>query len=106
MHVKIYQITSTSFNLFWGLPQGSLIGRMLYIIGSEVSEENKYKYFDDLTVLDPVNIKDKLIPYDVIQYVPSDMAVGQMFLPQNAYQSQDINNQILPWTTKNLMKIN
>ena len=111
MHVKMNQKISTTFDLFGGSPQGSLIGQILYIIGSddsaeEVPEENKYKYIDDLAVLDPVNIKDKLIPYDLVQHVPSDMAVGQMFLPQNAYQSQEINNQISEWTTRNLMKIN
>ena len=41
-----------------------------------------------------LNIRDKLIPYDAFQHVPSDIAFGQQILPQNAYQSQEMYNQL------------
>jgi hypothetical protein len=111
MQVKMNQHTSKSYDLVGGAPQGSLLGQLLYIIGSddsaeEVPEENKFKYIDDLAVLDPVNVKNKTTPYDIFEHVPSDIAVGEMFLPAEQFRSQEINDQISTWTSDNLMKIN
>ena len=111
MQVKMNQHTSSSYDLIGGGPQGSLIGQLLYIIGSddvaeEVEEEDKYKYIDDLVVLDAINIEGKLEDYDVIQHVPSDISTEQKFLPSQTFKSQDINNSIAKWTSDNLMKIN
>jgi hypothetical protein len=70
MQVKLNQHTSLSFDLVGGAPQGSIIGMLLYIIGSddvvdEVANEDKYKYIDDMAVLDSVNTEDKLENYNV-----------------------------------------
>ena len=59
MQVKINKHTSSSYDLIGGSPQGSLIGQLLYIIGSddlahEVPEEDQYKYVDDLATLEAV----------------------------------------------------
>ena len=71
MQVKINQQTSSSYDLIGGGPQGSLIGQLLYIIGSddvaeEIPDDDKYKYIDDLAVLDTV-VKpgEKLVHYNV-----------------------------------------
>ena len=108
---KIYQKTSSSHNLIGGLPQGSLIGQLLYIIGSDdvaavIEEEDKFKYIDDLAVLDAIDVKGKLKDYDVWQHVPSDIATEERFLAASAGKSQDINNSIAAWTLSNKMKIN
>ena len=108
---KIYQKTSSSHNLIGGLPQGSLIGQLLYIIGSDdvaadIEEEDKFKYIDDLAVLDAIDVKGKLKDYDVWHYVPSDIATEEKFLAASAGKSQDINNSIAAWTLSNKMKIN
>ena len=62
MQVKINKHTSSSYDLIGGSPQGSLIGQLLYIIGSddlahEVPEEDQYKYVDDLATLKAVKTK-------------------------------------------------
>ena len=112
MQVKMNQHTSSSYDLIGGGPQGSLIGQLLYIIGSddvaeEVPEDDKYKYIDDLAVLDAVkNPGDKLEEYNVHQHVPSDVATEERFLPSTTFKSQTINNSIADWTMKNKMKIN
>ena len=111
MQVKLNQHTSSSYDLVGGAPQGSIIGMLLYINGSddvvyEVANEDKYKYIDDLAVLDTVNTEDKLEHYDVWQHVPSDVATNQRFLPSSTYKSQDINNSISKWTQENKMRIN
>ena len=111
MEVTLNKYTSKSYDLIGGGPQGSLIGQLLYIIGSDdvaddVTPEDKYKYIDDLVVLDHVQIEDKLIEYNVFQHVPSDFPTGGRFLPSTTFKSQNINNSIAKWTEENKMVIN
>ena len=111
MQVKMNGCTSSSHDLIGGSPQGSLIGQLLYIIGSDdsaedVPDQDKFKYIDDLASLDAVSITDKLVDYDCLQHVPSDISTGIRFLPSNTYRSQSMNESISAWTKDNLMKIN
>ena len=82
-----------------------------YIIASddvaeEVATEDKYKYIDDLAVLDYVDIEDKVVDYNVWEHVPSDISTFERFLPSTTFKSQAINNSIAKWTVENKMKIN
>ena len=57
--------TSQAHDLIGGGPQGSILGQFLYIIGSddtadEVPEQDKFKYVDDLGVLELIETKEKL----------------------------------------------
>ena len=85
MQGKMNNQTSSSYDLIGGSPQGSLIGQLLYIIGSddaaeEVPEEDKFKYVDDLATLDSVKTKEQLqLPSDgpdsrgdLLIYITSD----------------------------------
>ena len=47
-----------------------------------------------------------LVEYDCYQHVPSDIGTDQLFLPPEAFQTQDNLNHISKWTEDNLMKIN
>ena len=76
MEVKMNGKTSKPFDLIGGGPQGSLVGQLLYIIASddaaeEVPDDDKYKYMDDLSLLEAIKVKDKLIEYDVKAHLPS-----------------------------------
>ena len=111
MQVKMNGHTSTILDLVGGGPQGSIIGQLLYIVGSDdvaedVPEDDKFKYIDDLSITEAVQTNNKLIQYDVWQHVPSDIATGQSFLPPDTFKSQQYNNQISDWTDRNKMKIN
>ena len=111
MEVKMNQHSSKSHDLIGGSPQGSILGQLLYIIGSDdvaeqVPEEDKYKYIDDLAVLDAVNIKVNLREYDFLHHVPSDIPPEQRFLAPSTFKSQGINDQVSEWTIANKMKIN
>ena len=75
-------------------------------MSEEVPEDDKYKYIDDLAVLDAVKTSDKLIEYDVWQHVPSDIATNEKFLAPSTFKSQTTNDLIQTWTTSNKMKIN
>ena len=66
MQVKMNKATSTSYDMVGESPQGSLLGQLLYVIGSDdvaqdVPEEDQFKYVDDLATLDTVFIKEKLM---------------------------------------------
>ena len=98
-------------DLIGGGPQGSLIGHLLYIIGSddvaeEVIEEDKFKYVDDLSALEALIDKQNLIEYDFSQHVASDIEVGQHFITPSTFKTQETNNQISRWTEENNMKLN
>ena len=102
--------TSSFYDLIGGGPQGSLIGQVLYIIGSDdaaedVPEEDKFKYVDDHITLEAVNVNENLVEYDMHSHVPSDIAIGERFLAQETLKSQEYNNSLSLWTTNNKMKI-
>ena len=102
---------STPLDLVGGGPQGSLIGQLLYIIASddvaeEIPEEDKFKYIDDLLSVEAQFMDGKLVAYDILQHVPSDVAVGQQFLPQITFKTQAYNDAIFDWSQKNKMILN
>jgi hypothetical protein len=111
MQVKMNGKTSSNLDLIGGGPQGSIIGQLLYIIASndvvqDIPNDDKFKYIDDLSIVEEVRHKPNLMEYDVLQHVPSDVATGQRFLPHSTFKTQDINNQITQWTEQNKMKLN
>jgi hypothetical protein len=102
---------STTLGLVGGGPQGSLIGQLLYIIASNnvvesVPEDLKFKYIDDLSIVEALSHKEDLIDYDVFKHVPSDVATTERFLPATAFKTQGINEEISDWTDTSKMKLN
>ena len=71
-----------------------------------VEKEDRFKYIDDLTILEVLCLTGILIEYDFHQHVPSDVGTDQLFLPPDQFQTQESINQITSWTKENLMKIN
>ena len=87
MSVKFNQKESKIFTLIGGGPQGSQAGQASYIISSDdnayhITEEDRYKYCDDLSLLELVVLADILIEYEFTQHVASDVNIGQRFLNQ------------------------
>ena len=111
MKVKFNGEMSEFLTLIGGGPQGTLLGQIEYLVQSNdnadiVSSNDRFKYIDDLSVLQLVCMAGLLIEYDFTQHVASDIAVGDKFLPVTAYQSQDTLDFISNWTNENLMQIN
>ena len=74
---------STPLYIIGGGPQGSLIGQLLYLIASddvaeEIPEEDQFKYIDDLTAVEAQFTDGKLVDYDVLQHVPSDVVIRRL----------------------------
>ena len=111
MQVKMNNQKSQILDLVGGGPQGSIIGQLLYIIASndvieDVSNEDKFKYIDDISVLDAVNHRHQLVNYNALQHVPSDIAVDEKYLPPESLKTPAINKEISDWTTSNKMRLN
>ncbi len=111
MKVKLQGTISTVRKLIGGSAQGSLLGGTQYIVASnnvaaDVSVENKYRYFDDIEILDLILLSNILVDYDFKSRVASDIGIGHKFLPPQSYNMQAHLNNIISWTDTNCMKLN
>ena len=103
MQVKFNGELSEFLELIGGGPQGTLLGQIEYLVQSNdnadiVSPDDRFKYIDDLSVLQLLCLSGLLIDYDFHQHVPSDVGVDDQFLPAEHYQLQDSLNHISNWT--------
>ena len=111
MKVKFNGEISEEHSLIGGGPQGTLLGGLEYLVQSNdnvenVDVEDKFKYVDDLSILELLFLTGILVEYDYINHVPSDIGVDQLYLPSEECKTQDNLDQITNWTSENLMQIN
>jgi hypothetical protein len=111
MKVKFNGEESDELLLIGGGLQGTLFGLIEYLVQSNdnadsVNEEDRYKYIDDLSVLEVIYLTGLLTDYNLYEHVASDIAIGQQFLSSNSYNTQQTLDSISNWTEENLMKIN
>ena len=112
MIVRFKGQKSSVRNLVGGGPQGTLLGGLEYIISNddcakeEIQNEDRFKYYDDLNLLEFLILSEKLIQYDFNSHVASDIGVDQLYLPSNDYKMQNYLNYISEWTKDNLMLLN
>ena len=72
----------------------------------EVSEEDRFRFFDDLNIIEFIILTDALIDYNFHDHVASDVGTNQRFLPPQNFDMQQKLDGISKWTTDNLMQIN
>ena len=111
MQVKFNGEISDILSLIGGGPQGTLIGGLEYLVQSNdnaesVDPEDKYKYIDDLSLLQLVLLSGLLVDYNFHNHVASDIATDSKYLPPNTYSTQTHIDNIANWTDLNLMKLN
>ena len=109
--VKLNSSESNLTHLTGGFPQGSLIGQDAFLVTSDdcadhVDEDDKYRYIDDLEILELVRLTGVLLEYDVASHVPSDVGTHQQFLPPSSCSTQTKLDKISLWTSSNLIKLN
>ena len=102
---------SDEYDLIGGGPQGTLLGGIEYLVQSNdnadcVEEEDRFKYVDDLSILEVLCLTGFLIEYDTRNHVPSDIGTEQMFLPPEATGTQSNLDEIARWTDDHMMSIN
>ena len=110
MSVKFNGQESSLFRLVGGGPQGSWSGQASYIISSDdnadcVNEEDRFKYCDDLSMLELVMLANALTEYNFMEHVASDVGVDQRFLSAQGLATQLNLDKIALWTENNLMQL-
>ena len=93
-------------------PQGAKLGILEYLSQSNnstdcVSEVDRFKFVDDLTILEIVNlITIGLSSVNLKQQIPNDIPGHNQIIPAEHLKSQSWLNQINEWTQKQKMMIN
>ena len=111
MIVKYKGAQSKPKNLIGGGPQGTLLGGIEYIVANDcsrndVNNEDRYKYFDDLNILEFIVLTELLTQYDFKNHVASDIGIDHAYLPPENYDMQRNLSDISKWTKNNLMLLN
>ena len=98
---------SSLIDLVSGFQQGSLIGQDAYLddCADVINQDDKYRYVDDLEILELIKLSGILIEYDVKSHVQSNVGPHQQLLPPDQYQTQSYLDSISDWTNSNLMKL-
>ena len=66
----------------------------------------RFKFVDDLSVLELVMLSSLLTQYNFKQHVANDIGIDEHYVPASSLQTQNILNNIAEWTDQNLMKLN
>ena len=111
MSLKFNGEESPLFHLIGGGPQGSWNGQNCYLTASNdntdfVQQEDRFKYCDDVNILELIMIGAILTHYNFHDHVASDIGIDQSFLPLSESVTQQNLTQISDWTTNNLMQLN
>ena len=112
MRVKWKGFISTLRALNGGGPQGGTLGIEEYLSQSNdntnfLDEEEKFKYIDDLSMLELVNlISIGIANHNFKVSVASDIGIGNKYLPPENIQSQTYIQNIEAWTHEKQMKLN
>ena len=112
MSVKWHGQQSVPRRVKGGGPQGATLGILEYLSQSNdcadlVSLEDRFRFVDDLTVLEIVNLLTVgITSYNIKAHIPSDLDIHNHFIPPENLKSQDWLNKIDRWTMNQKMLIN
>ena len=112
MSVKWHGCRSVPKPINGGGPQGATLGILEYLAQSNnsadcVNEVDRFKFIDDLTILEIVNLLTVgLSSFNIKQQVPADIPLHNQYIPSENLQSQVWLNQINDWTVNQKMLIN
>ena len=112
MSVKWHGCVTAPRRINGGGPQGATLGILEYLSQSNnsadcVGEQDRFKFVDDLTVLEIVNlISIGLSSFNIKAQVPNDIIQSNQFIPASNLKSQDYLNKISLWTKNQKMVIN
>ena len=110
MVVKWHGAESSVRELNGGGPQGALWGILEYLSQSNsntdyISPEKKFKFIDDLSILEMVNLLTiGISSYNFKLHVASDIPTNGYFVEASNMMSQDYLERICQWTEDNKIK--
>ena len=111
MSVQYNQSEPSIIDLIGGFPQVSKIGQDCYLCSSHeaadhICEDDRFRYIDDLEILELIIMTGFLQDYNVQSHVPSDVPVDDLFLPPSSFQTQVKLDKLASWTQNNKMVLN
>ena len=112
MKVRWHGATSSVRTLSGSGPQGSTLGLLEYLSQSNDNTEDippdlKYKWLDDLSVLEIVNLLTVGISsYNIKAQVPNDIPIHNGYIEAKNLKIQENIDNICDWTRSRQMKIN
>ena len=112
MNVKWNGSMSTERKLNGGGPQGATFGIWEYLVQSNesadcVSPDNRFKFVDDLTVLEKANLLlVGLASFNCHTTVPSDIPAHNQLIPSEHLKSQEYLEKIKQWSDDQKMILN
>ena len=111
MKVRFNGEVSEFLTLIGGGPQGTLLGGLEYMAQSNdnaeiVPVEDRFKFIDDLSILQLVCFSGLLVEYNFFNHVASDVGIDELYLPASTFNTQEHLNYISNWTQQNLMRLN
>ena len=111
MQVRWHGVTSEPRKLPGDGAMGATLGNWEYISQTNnnanfIPEEDRYKFVDDLTVLEIINLLNiGLSSHNIKQHVPSDVPDHGQWIDNMNLQSQEYLNQLNNWSEKHKMII-
>ena len=93
-----------------GPGQGTLLAGIEYLTSSNdcaegtVSDKDKFRYYDDLNLIELIVLSDNLVSYDFQHHIPSDLPVDHKYLLSAFFNMQEYLDKICNWTNPNFMK--
>ena len=94
---------SSNNSLPGGGSQGNLVGLIEYFVQSNdnadcVDPDLRFKYVDDLTVLELVMLAGILSEYNFKQHVASDIGIDEKYVAPENLKTQDTLAKLVDWT--------
>ena len=112
MSVKWHGCTSVPRHIKGGGPQGATLGILEYLAQSNnnadcVNQEDRFKFVDDLSILEIVNLLTVgLTSFNMKYQVSSDIPNHNQYIPAENLKSQTWLDKINQWTVDQKMLIN
>ena len=72
----------------------------------ELTSQDKFRYYDDLNMIEFLILTEKLQEYDVYSHVPNDILVDLPYLSPCSGKMQSYLNKVSQWTDENYMMLN
>ena len=111
MEVRYNGKYSSTHKLPGGGPQGTLVGLIEYFVQSNdnadcVDQDLRFKYVDDLSILELVLLSGWLTEYNFKHHVANDIGIDEYYVSAENLKTQKDLNSIAEWTRLNLMELN
>ena len=71
-----------------------------------IEEDMRFKFVDDLSILELVMFSSLVNEYDFLNHIPNDLGVDESYVPPESLMTQKHLDSIAEWSKKNKMAIN